>query len=172
MFFSMFLLYNFLFFFIQNRFFFVYKELISEGKFRVHRVGKLYSCVDKQWALWCMNMRYCSVISCKNNSTCQDKIFFSFPKNDLRVAWAKFTGQPSSWNPKKWSVICSDHFSPDDLNMVSKRLRPGAIPSSNPQSSAIQGNIWFNFCFKKFDKSELFWFWRKMLYSFLNFFKN
>ncbi len=32
--------------------------------------------------------------------------------------------------------------SPDDLDRVSKRLRPGAIPSSNPQSSAIQGNMW------------------------------
>ena len=153
---------SFIQFFIQNRFFFVYKELISEGKFRVHRVGKLYSwahslhrkwscisrtlgddmlaarclmlnsylidryffvhltinigdvklstnvvfgrnglCVNKQWALWCMNMRYCSVISSENNITCQDKIFFKFPKNYLRVACAKFTSQPSSWNPKK-----------------------------------------------------------------------
>ncbi|XP_023322970.1 uncharacterized protein LOC111697273 [Eurytemora carolleeae] len=85
-----------------------------------------------------MNMRYCSVISCENNSTCQDKIFFSFPKKDLRVAWAKFTSQPSSWNPKKWSVICSDHFSPDDLNRASKRLRPGDMSSSNPQSLAVK----------------------------------
>ena len=79
-FFLMFLLYNFLFSFYSKKIFFVYKELISEGKFRVHRVGKLYSCVDKQWALWCMNMRYCSVISCTNNSTCQDKIFFFVPE--------------------------------------------------------------------------------------------
>ena len=115
----------------------------------------------KQWALWCINMRYCSVISCKNNNTSQDKIFFSFRKNDLRVVLAKFTGQPSSSIPKKWSVICSEYYSPDDLNRTSKRLRPGAIPSSNLQSSAVQGNMWFDFCFKKFDKCELFWFWRE-----------
>ena len=45
---------------------------------------------------------------------------------------------------KKWSVICSDHFSPDDLNRASKRLRHGAMPSSNPQSLliiAVQGNM-------------------------------
>ena len=72
-------------------------------------------------------------------STCQDTNFFPFTKNDLRVVSGKFTGQLPPVFRKKWSVICSDHFSTDDLNYLnraSKRLRPGTIPSSNPQSSA------------------------------------
>ena len=105
------------------------------------------------------------MISCKNNNTCQDKIFFSFPKNDLRVVWAKFTGQPSSWIPKKWSVICSDHFSPDDLNRAPKKLRPGAIPSSFPQSSAVQGNMRFNFCFKSSTNVNFFDFDEKSFWN-------
>ena len=122
------------------------------------------SCVDNQWAQWCINMRYCSVVSCKNHNTCQDKKSFFVPEKWHKSGICEIyrpTFLKACRIPKKWSVLCGDHFSPHDHNRASKRLRPSAIPFSNPQSSAVQGNMWFNFCFKKFCKCELFWFWRE-----------
>jgi hypothetical protein len=72
-------------------------------------------------------MHYCSVQSCKNNSSCENVLFFSFPNTEHRAEWIKFT-KKEGWIPAKNSKICSNHFSSHLIN-AKNCLRKGAIPS-------------------------------------------
>jgi hypothetical protein len=80
-------------------------------------------------------MRICSVKGCKNNASCENVSFFSFPKTEDREEWIKFT-QKKGWTPAKNSTICSDHFS---LHLITgNRLQNGAIPTLNSGDQLCQ----------------------------------
>ena len=62
-----------------------------------------------------LNMKYCSVNGCDNNTGKSGISFYSFPKdNHLKDEWVKFTNR-SDWAPKPNSKICSAHFSPHSI---------------------------------------------------------
>ena len=71
-------------------------------------------------------MKYCSVKTCSNNSSCANIAFFSFPRTEQHAEWISFT-QKEGLTPAQNSKICSDNFSP---HLISGRiLKKGAIPT-------------------------------------------
>nr|XP_014346373.1 PREDICTED: THAP domain-containing protein 10-like isoform X2 [Latimeria chalumnae] len=91
-------------------------------------------------------MPYCSAVGCKNGEG-SGRSFFRFPKDKkMRKMWlagvkkASSQGKRENWSPKKYSVLCSDHFSrsafvtdPEIFKSLglkrNLRLRPDAVPT-------------------------------------------
>ncbi|XP_046383550.1 uncharacterized protein LOC124154085 [Ischnura elegans] len=79
----------------------------------------------------------CAAYGCSN---CPGKkipglTFHRFPKNpERRAAWTKAVRR-KNWAPSKSSVLCSEHFLPEDMDRTSLcnvRIRENAVPSVFP----------------------------------------
>ncbi|KAL4703496.1 hypothetical protein ACJJTC_011298 [Scirpophaga incertulas] len=81
-------------------------------------------------------VKVCCVRSCRLEGYpgCR-KSFFKFPKDaSVRKKWLKALGQ-EDWQPKDYSVVCSDHFNSCDFNVSISgkgKLKEGAMPRSKP----------------------------------------
>ena len=92
-------------------------------------------------------MRYCCVKECKNNSTSEGIVLFSFPSDEaLRKKWLDFVDRRnvdgSPWLPKDGSRICSSHFAPQEVNLKQRRLRGTAAPSNGLATATAGNKIW------------------------------
>lgn len=75
-------------------------------------------------------MVHCSIFGCNNNSFRQKHLsYFRFPRSEeIRQAWIhrcdRKDSDGSKWKPRKNSVICSEHFTPEDFqrNLKSELL--------------------------------------------------
>lgn len=80
----------------------------------------------------------CSVLHCKNYQCKEsDLTYHSVPLNneELRRTWIDFCGNPTITTISKRKVVCSSHFSLDDYEPASKRLKKDACPSLLPPST-------------------------------------
>ena len=88
-------------------------------------------------------MPYCCAVGCKNGEG-SGKSFFTFPHKETdkarRNVWIAKVKRVSSWEPKKTTVLCSDHFTRDcfqvDPELVKRlglkrnaRLNNDAVPT-------------------------------------------
>ncbi|XP_022283291.1 THAP domain-containing protein 5 isoform X4 [Canis lupus baileyi] len=80
--------------------------------------------------------RYCAAICCKNrrgrNSKDRKLSFYPFPLHDKErlEKWLK-NMKRDSWVPSKYQFLCSDHFTPDslDIRWGIRYLKQTAIPT-------------------------------------------
>uniref|UniRef100_A0A8D1YXU1 THAP domain-containing protein 5 n=1 Tax=Sus scrofa TaxID=9823 RepID=A0A8D1YXU1_PIG len=80
--------------------------------------------------------RYCAAICCKNrrgrNNTDRKLSFYPFPLHDKErlEKWLK-NMKRDSWVPSKYQFLCSDHFTPDslDIRWGIRYLKQTAIPT-------------------------------------------
>lgn len=96
--------------------------------------------------LYSPKRRRCSIANCKNflyknnpSSGPRPKSFHKFPKDEItRAIWVKLCNRDDEFSTKS-SLICSDHFKPEDYCLSenplsekrSNRLKPGVIPRLN-----------------------------------------
>ncbi|XP_068086513.1 THAP domain-containing protein 2-like [Anabrus simplex] len=87
-------------------------------------------------------MALCCVRGCNNRSDRHRKTgigFHRFPKDpDLRARWMKAVKR-KNWVPGVHSVICTKHFSPDQVNatyLSGPKLRANAVPNVFPGYSS------------------------------------
>lgn len=81
----------------------------------------------------------CCVKECKNQAS-PGLSLHSFPNDvTLRNNWIQFVNKPSSWVPKQWSRICSEHFSKACFENIPgvKKLRLNATPTLSNKNKMI-----------------------------------
>ncbi|XP_060161389.1 THAP domain-containing protein 5 isoform X3 [Globicephala melas] len=91
--------------------------------------------------------RYCAAICCKNrrgrNGKDRKLSFYPFPLHDKErlEKWLK-NMKRDSWVPSKYQFLCSDHFTPDslDIRWGIRYLKQTAIPTifSLPEENQIE----------------------------------
>ncbi|XP_004602149.2 THAP domain-containing protein 5 isoform X1 [Sorex araneus] len=80
--------------------------------------------------------RYCAAVSCKNrrgrNNTDRKLSFYPFPLHDKErlKKWLR-NMKRDSWVPSKYQFLCSDHFTPDslDIRWGIRYLKQTAVPT-------------------------------------------
>ncbi|KAM8770357.1 THAP domain-containing protein 5 [Rhynchonycteris naso] len=92
--------------------------------------------------------RYCAAVCCKNrrgrNNQDRKLSFYPFPLHDRErlEKWLK-NMKRDSWMPSKYQFLCSDHFTPDSLDVRwgIRYLKQTAVPTifSLPEDSQVKG---------------------------------
>ncbi|XP_012879449.1 PREDICTED: THAP domain-containing protein 5 isoform X1 [Dipodomys ordii] len=103
--------------------------------------------------------RYCAAICCKNrrgrNNKGRKLSFYPFPLHDKErlEKWLK-NMKRESWVPSKYQFLCSDHFTPDslDIRWGIRYLKQTAIPTIFSLPEDYQGK---ESCKKKSQKKKL-----------------
>ncbi|KAG5861513.1 hypothetical protein JTB14_035942 [Gonioctena quinquepunctata] len=88
----------------------------------------------------------CALRSCSSRNNVDKKestgiSFHRFPKDPaINAIWVEFVNR-DVWKPKKYSVLCSKHFSEPNFDRSSKcyeRLNKNAVPTLQPIQDRVQ----------------------------------
>ena len=86
-------------------------------------------------------MVYCAVPFCRNHQCkpeCELMSFHKFPTElRQRLRWTKSLNRGENWQPSRHSLVCSQHFTPEDFEPMGEfsiriKLKKTAVPSIFP----------------------------------------